>query len=1454
MKRVAVGVAVAVGLTAGSLWADHGLWISHKSGKWSDTANWAGGTVASGTSQYCRIAEYDQDAEGSDNPLVITLDKDYTVRYVVSSNSNVRIEGTKTLSFKPNSAGTSTSRGGFQIQAPDKSFDIRVKLKTALSGKHGVVFNPMSGTAARNAGRTYWNVPSFTATYPTSHYLRNCHGTLVVDDPATLSFVTNAYNLQLGPGALLYRGDSFELKGLTTTDDNELASSRKFLAKSASVLDIEKPTTTVTLLSAETETLSGVALFKAGAGTLYLKGTGDFTIGGSAGAGYSASTAGRYPNGDGPGSGYLGLNVAEGKIVIGTKDDPTDAPNVIAPAGIAVGPRSHQASYGVQTTGELVMNNGTLTIPADSSDRIYVGFYAGSPEIGDSLHPRLTLNGGLIQMISPDKGFFLGHNDGKDDSNASAELVVNGGAIHIASGMQFAYAAGDCSKTNVSTVTMNGGEIVLGKYARGGNWKEKSMPFRFYGNGGRFETTAEVDLNYNNSTDDGYFGEMTLGENFTLKTPELSATKSVGTSVSFDGTTWEQPAGKATILTNIVTATVGTKGLTLVTAKNGATAADFVLAQSVGGTGDINAEGDGLVVFPTAFAASTGTGAIVARNGGRVRGDGETLAGRAVRIAPGSGLRVAAGDVSKVGDLTLGAAGATEPARLEFSTAGDIGTLVVEGELNVLSPVEFDLATTDGADARLSPDDGVCTSLVYSASTSVDPSLFRLNPAHAASKILTAEEVTIEDGPLAGRKAIVCTVVPNGPAPEWSATTAGGAWTVLANWDNANYYPNAQGASAPFRAAEAAAVPVTVDQPVTVGEMTFAKPEDDAFGYALSGSAVTIDAGETTVVPLVTVEGGAHAVGALSVPGEVTVVTTNGSSIALDALSGAGAVSVNPSGSAGVRGTVRVGDTSGFAGSVSAARGLLELADLSFVKDASDLSTGYGTLRYTGPSAAIAGLTIGSGASQRTCVIDTANDLFVSNVVNTGKSDYAGILKVGAGNLTIGGKGTLTLNSYSDHNAGSTDQETVLPNGDSPDSTFRMIQCSEGSLTFGVKDDPAHAPTIFEKRAGGVGVGCPEMRGDCMISFDNGIVTNTASIHAGYYWPRSNKDCAEMTMTIRWRGGKTFGTNLYGLYFNNQASYGYGNVDFLMDAGEADFSENCYLSHAKLYAGCWSRLVITGGRMTFGGDFYASCPTKHRGADILIAVGPGELSVGGTIDLWRMTTPESTTYKAQIIDVWANPDGIIRFGALTRSANGISGYGVGENVGGDLYGNGGVLVPTAAGSLATLAHVYASTNGLVFSTAELPADVSYEIAQSVASDPALVAANATDGGLIKKGAGTLTLSAANVYTGDTTVEDGVLAFADDAAIPTTLVLKPGAAFAKTGDWTLGKSRVFLDVGADDPEIGATYELGTVTGALAKNEIRIRKQSGERKVLRLSLEDGKVAGTVDLPGGVILLVR
>ena len=58
----------------------------------------------------------------------------------------------------------------------------------------------------------------------------------------------------------------------------------------------------------------------------------------------------RYPNGDGPGSGYLGLNVAEGKIVIGTKDDPTDAPNVKP-----VRPRRSRSSPTVPTAARVVV-------------------------------------------------------------------------------------------------------------------------------------------------------------------------------------------------------------------------------------------------------------------------------------------------------------------------------------------------------------------------------------------------------------------------------------------------------------------------------------------------------------------------------------------------------------------------------------------------------------------------------------------------------------------------------------------------------------------------------------------------------------------------------------------------------------------------------------------------------------------------------------------------------------------------------------------------------------------------------------------------------------------------------------------------------------------------------------------------------------------------------------------
>ncbi len=81
-----------------------------------------------------------------------------------------------------------------------------------------------------------------------------------------------------------------------------------------------------------------------------------------------------------------------------------------------------------------------------------------------------------------------------------------------------------------------------------------------------------------------------------------------------------------------------------------------------------------------------------------------------------------------------------------------------------------------------------------------------------------------------------------------------------------------------------------------------------------------------------------------------------------------------------------------------------------------------------------------------------------------------------------------------------------------------------------------------------------------------------------------------------------------------------------------------------------------------------------------------------------------------------------------------------------------------------------------------------------------------DGGLTKLGTGTLTLTAANTYTGTTTVSAGTLALSGSASLPNTvaIVLAPGAALDLSG---LGAQTLGLNPGQT---LGG---FGTVTGAM-----------------------------------------
>ena len=103
--------------------------------------------------------------------------------------------------------------------------------------------------------------------------------------------------------------------------------------------------------------------------------------------------------------------------------------------------------------------------------------------------------------------------------------------------------------------------------------------------------------------------------------------------------------------------------------------------------------------------------------------------------------------------------------------------------------------------------------------------------------------------------------------------------------------------------------------------------------------------------------------------------------------------------------------------------------------------------------------------------------------------------------------------------------------------------------------------------------------------------------------------------------------------------------------------------------------------------------------------------------------------------------------------------------------NGGEFRPlSSALSVDSAVDMLVGEGGAVISTEEVPSGVC-TLSAALTHDPALAGA---DGGLVKKGAGTLALSGANTYTGPAVVEEGVLQALNDASLPTVTEVRYGA--------------------------------------------------------------------------------
>ena len=1168
-------------------------------------------------------------------------------------------------------------------------------------------------------------------------------GTLIAGSGTTrisdLSFVQDVTNLAIRTGTLKYTGASATIPGFTV----DTAANR------SSVISVEDPDTTLTV------TDLGVrvgGLTKMGLGTLHFGGTEEIFL--PTNAVNAGANNGVTASGAGPANGARCVNVNEGKMTIGTPGDPTDAPTLIGPYDFSVGSQSHRLGQGIQTAGELVMNNGAL----DLVGFLYIGYYSGRyddcPEI--ITHPTLTQNGGWIEC----EGLRLGQANATYPQNCSPCLRVHAGTFNVRNEIYASYYAAS-DKTCRTEVTVDGtGVLRAGTYFYGGASNSAGVDLTIADNG-RMEVSNVIYLAYNNQNATNIFR---LTGNGVLRARYISGNNlNRGLKAYFDGGTYESlvNASGNSKLINIQEAYIGAGGLNVdlshQTELDGPTTYWFLIQQkfmsdpALGGTpdGGITFFGAGTGSIWDGFDDSTFTGPIRLRDGARFIPARRLAAPFAVEAAPTARLHDYEG-TCVVKDLTLGAAGSSDPVALELRRDVKGYGFVVTNALSVLSPVAI-TTHNDTHDLSPYPVDGTYTALVYRAELpDVDLSLFTLTAADAQTATISAQQVTVADGgDWDGMKAVVVTIAGVGGAGAangnvWTSATAGGDWSDTANWANAAAgVPNGPMKTAIFNPATKAGVGVTLDVPVTVGGLTLAA-NGKTYGYTLSGQGLTLDNGAAGATPATV----ANASGTNTIASVVTLATDaelqtmNGNELRITGgITGDGDLGVNKHVVTNA-GQVNLEVSPNFTGKVTTGSGRVVMDDLSFIQAPDQLTLGVGTFLYTGPNVEIPGFQL-KGRSGQPCVFQHDADITVNSLTNIGTSAF---LKIGKGKFHLKGTDTLAVNTYV-NNSGDDLRTTVFPNGDGPTRAFRGFSVSEGTFEMGVVDDPENAPTLtIGKTEIGIGNYTSPKNGSNTFILNNGTISLAAQLYLSYYSTAGN------TLTFIQNGGRIVSTGGLNCGYCGGSTMNVSTL-FEMNGGTAYFNTYFRMGSSKVSNrdAQTCRLVMNGGTLAFGGDAafaYLSTGLTNQGA---LDLNGGLMAVTGTVDF--------ASYNGDKVTLRLNPGATFRANAIKQTAT------TAETA---FYGNGGTFQPickTAAGQTLNAAFsLYSSTNGLVVDTSATLNGAAYTIAQPVLHDPALDAA--ADGGIVKRGAGLLTLTGANTYTGGTVVEGGVLALSGTGTLGT----------------------------------------------------------------------------------------
>lgn len=872
--------------------------------------------------------------------------------------------------------------------------------------------------------------------------------------------------LVLGPGTLWFAGAAAEAAGLIINAGSA----------HAGVLQVDS---SLTLLG-----LSNVtgAMMKKGAGDLIFKGNGLFDCGKEDNSFSRSAKDSVKVNGDGPTASLKSLLVSEGRLVIGTKDDPEDAPQVVLGTNLGVGCRSRGKETDdtrPETAGELILNNGSVTMP----DYCFLGFYNGTPATDPTgaLQSKIIVNGGVFSA----KAMRLYHDNNGNMMTGSPTLEVNGGEVNLSTYLESAYSSYTATDAiaPVSRVRVMGGILRVGKDFNIGCSAASPESVTIVGGTGILEVTGNINLSQKATSKPQ---RLYLNEGGTIRT-KGSIVHGAGTSeIYFRGGVWEIGYGHGSCVGPAIekhTAYVGEAGVKIDCRAWANLPLDssyiemkqkFLRDPELGSDeadGGIELRGPATAVFRSAMNGSTITGPIVSKDGFVIGVDNgcQLFKTHEFRLGAGGGFR-ASGDGMYINSLTLGEEDGTEPIVLDWCNNAYAKQLVCSNAVSVLSPVTVAFHRGGGSCGINGIRAGSFDVLYYRAADDANVPLdqFVANPKFPDYTFAYAKS-DITSGAYAGWKkvSVVITANPGAATDTWKSTSAGGTWEDVSNWVGETRAANATNALAVFQQATAAAVPVSVTETPTVGKLTL-QATAAANGYKLTGAPLNLNHSDFLTPPSVVAKSGTHELAGGLVTddtysranetsanggrtGAIGVAPETGAKVVLS-----GPVTTDPKRELYVNNAaLKDGGTTVIAAPVSTKEvvvqsGTLELDDFANLGDAA-LTVKAATLHYTGAATETATAFTGApGSNLVATVLNLDSDVTFTGPFTT---TSGAIIKRGPGALRLTYPGAVKLGyggKSGQDGIYSWNATTAWPaNGDSLVSNLSPFYLDDGSLTVG---------------------------------------------------------------------------------------------------------------------------------------------------------------------------------------------------------------------------------------------------------------------------------------------------------------------------------------------------------------------------------------------------------------------